>query len=166
MLGTVESSPDHPSKWRKMSRARRVSRWIPALLWMALIFSFSSLQDVAATPAPDYLLHFNAYFILGVLVWWASALSFSWGWGLRLAILWLLSTTYGGSDEIHQMFVPGREASVADLVADSLGAAVALTLLTHPRLTLFRSCLLRRKPVGSALGVDTNVSSAEERQPR
>ena len=35
---------------------------------------------------------------------------------------------YGISDEVHQAFVPGREASVGDLLADVAGAAIVVAL--------------------------------------
>jgi VanZ family protein len=35
---------------------------------------------------------------------------------------------YGISDEVHQAFVPGREASFGDLLADVAGAAVVVAL--------------------------------------
>jgi VanZ family protein len=34
----------------------------------------------------------------------------------------LLTILYGVTDEFHQSFVPGRHASLLDLVADSFGA--------------------------------------------
>ncbi len=34
----------------------------------------------------------------------------------------LSATLYGISDEIHQSFVPFREADVADVIADTIGA--------------------------------------------
>ena len=36
----------------------------------------------------------------------------------------LVTVAFGVSDEIHQSFVPGRDADVLDVVADALGAAV------------------------------------------
>jgi VanZ family protein len=45
----------------------------------------------------------------------------------RAALLaWLIATAYGVTDELHQRYVPHRTADVADLVADALGAAVAV----------------------------------------
>jgi len=38
--------------------------------------------------------------------------------GLAIAI----AVSYGLTDEVHQMFVPGRSAEVADLIADAAGA--------------------------------------------
>lgn len=40
----------------------------------------------------------------------------------------LLASLYGAVDELHQATVPGRSADVADWVADTLGAAFAVTL--------------------------------------
>jgi len=38
------------------------------------------------------------------------------------------ASLYGISDEIHQSFVPFREAEVADVIADMLGAASGVLL--------------------------------------
>jgi VanZ family protein len=46
----------------------------------------------------------------------------------------VVSVLYGVSDEIHQSFVPPRQADLRDVVADSTGAAVvALILLVRSR---------------------------------
>ena len=61
--------------------------------------------------------HYIVYFILGLLVMNAS----------RNGIISLLiSVFYGISDEIHQMFVPGRGAEVQDVLHDSVGAAMGI----------------------------------------
>ena len=36
---------------------------------------------------------------------------------------------YGATDEWHQSFVPGRDADVRDLVADAVGAALAVAVV-------------------------------------
>ncbi len=43
----------------------------------------------------------------------------------------LIASAYGVSDELHQAFVPGREPSVADWIADSLGGAAGVWLRTR-----------------------------------
>jgi VanZ family protein len=40
------------------------------------------------------------------------------------AVAIAITATYAATDEIHQMFVPGRSAEVADLIFDTLGACV------------------------------------------
>lgn len=49
------------------------------------------------------------------------------GWPFGPA--WLVAVLYAGSDELHQLFVATREASVGDVLIDSTGAALALTIL-------------------------------------
>jgi VanZ family protein len=40
---------------------------------------------------------------------------------------------YGISDEFHQSFVPGRDASIFDLGVNSIGAALAVMTFTYVR---------------------------------
>jgi hypothetical protein len=40
-----------------------------------------------------------------------------------LALAWGLTVAYAALDEVHQYFVPGRHASLADVSTDALGAA-------------------------------------------
>lgn len=104
--------------------------WAPPLLYMALIFVISSLEQ-PPLPMPkfewltiDKVYHFIEYGILSVLLTIAFVnappkwlpKSRIWVTAAFIAIL------YGASDEIHQMFVPGRLATIADWVADVIGA--------------------------------------------
>ncbi|MBI4832086.1 MAG: VanZ family protein [Candidatus Lindowbacteria bacterium] len=41
----------------------------------------------------------------------------------------VFSAFYGLSDEIHQVFVPGRTFAVSDIAADALGSAAAVAFL-------------------------------------
>ena len=101
----------------------RVSR-VLAGLWMALIFWLSSLPDVPGPnlfSAQDKLEHFLVFGILGFLL--ASALG---PWKRRptwreIAFATSIVAAYGAFDELHQMFVSGRTASLFDLFFDSLG---------------------------------------------
>src|SRR5436190_17458940 len=40
--------------------------------------------------------------------------------------LWaaLIATAYGGTDELHQIFVRNRDCSIFDLIADAVGACI------------------------------------------
>ncbi len=60
--------------------------------------------------------------------------SFRWRWGLGFKSL-LLAAAYSLTDEFHQVFVPGRTASILDSGIDTTGAAIALALiyLAHRR---------------------------------
>ena len=108
--------------------------WVPPLLYMALIFAVSSLEQ-PPLPMPkfewltiDKLYHFIEYAILGGLV--AHAFVKAKPSVVPSQLIWVLaavlSILYGASDEWHQTFVPGRLATLADWVADVLGSIVGV----------------------------------------
>ena len=43
----------------------------------------------------------------------------------RVLLVTLMVAVYGGFDEVHQLFVPGREAGLGDLAADMAGGFLA-----------------------------------------
>ena len=105
---------------------RRVLLWGPCLVYMALIFHFSSESDpmpVVTTHVWDKLLHLTEYGGLGLL--FVRALCGE-GAGVATAIVLavVLASGYGASDEYHQSFVPLRDSDVHDWIADTLGAGV------------------------------------------
>ncbi|HJA82198.1 MAG TPA: VanZ family protein [Candidatus Mediterraneibacter intestinipullorum] len=44
------------------------------------------------------------------------------GIGRGIFVSWLITAAYAATDEIHQLFVPGRSGQVSDVVLDSAGA--------------------------------------------
>lgn len=74
----------------------------------------------------DKVLHAGAFGVLSALAAWAMTQGRlrSATWRVLLGAA-LISTAYGALDETHQYFVPGRQADVADLAADALGALAA-----------------------------------------
>ncbi|MCA9961789.1 MAG: VanZ family protein [Anaerolineales bacterium] len=107
-----------------------VKKWIPALLWMVAIFVLSN-QPKGAIPSFglwDFLVkkgsHFLAYGLLAGLYWWALR-----GGKRPFPIAFLLTFLYAVSDEWHQSFIPGRNATVMDVMIDSVGGLVMLGLL-------------------------------------
>jgi VanZ family protein len=112
-----------------MSRALRFAVYrLPALLYMALIFRASSgpITNPTLQRVPDYILHTLGYVPLYALLFWAlnEGLAPRAGRGGYLLPL-LLTMLYGASDEFHQSFVPGRDCSVYDWLADTAGATAA-----------------------------------------
>ena len=90
---------------------------------MAAIFYSSSLTNVPLPPGPDKPLHAIAYLGLAVVIVRAVAGGLPRRVGLHTAVKALLIVVaYAISDEVHQMFVPGRTADVHDLTADTIGA--------------------------------------------
>lgn len=109
---------------------RALALWGPVGVWMAGLYVASAQSDVGiAGSIPDWITHGTAYFVLGLLVCRASAggvgRSFSSG---DAALVVLLCTLYGVSDEFHQSFVPGRDSSAWDVAKDLAGAGLAAVL--------------------------------------
>jgi VanZ family protein len=130
--------------------------WLPALLWMALIFTASTdLTSAEHTSRflvpflrwlkPDitwatidhihFLIrkgaHLTEYAILAVLLW--RALRRRRRVGVRsgrphAALALVLAIVFAATDEYHQAFVASREASLTDVLIDSCGAALGLAL--------------------------------------
>lgn len=72
--------------------------------------------------------HAAVYFILALLT--VNALSRSGVKGKKRYLLaFLLCALYAGSDEFHQLFVPGRGGQVRDVLIDSAGAAAGLCIV-------------------------------------
>lgn len=102
-------------------------RWIPVIAYAALIFYVSSRPwptQVELPPGTDKAIHFAIYFFLGFgLVWAFRATRFKFSHHL-MWVAAVIGFSYGISDEIHQSFVPGRDASVFDAIADGIGSVV------------------------------------------
>jgi VanZ family protein len=97
--------------------------WAPVVVYMGAIFFVSSLSDPPLPPTTDKPLHWLAYLGLAVLVVRALAggLPRRIGFGIASAAM-LITVAYGATDEVHQLFVPGRTGDVYDLMADAAGA--------------------------------------------
>jgi VanZ family protein len=92
---------------------------------MAVIFGASSIHDVGTLPGnvSDKTAHFAGYALLSVLALraWAGGRLAGISWRTALAAI-IFASLYGVSDEIHQVFVPGRSSDIADAAADAFGA--------------------------------------------
>jgi len=101
---------------------------------MVVIFYFSSLSKVPNPLGFDpsgYIKHAIIYLILGLFL--ALGLTKS-NIGTKKKIILLtlvIGFMYGMSDEFHQSLVPGRQASIFDLVADAIGALAGSTIYSY-----------------------------------
>jgi len=140
------------------------SYWLPPLLWMAVMFVFSTdtfaaehtggvLWYVFSELAPRVtyeqytLLHFlirkaahlTEYAILACLLLRAFRAGAAGAWHWRWATLaFVLVAIHAGLDEYHQAFTQYRTASMADSLLDMAGGLLALAFLWRNR----------RKPAG------------------
>jgi VanZ family protein len=103
-----------------------VPRWLPALALMIVIFLFSSRpgDELPSFGGWDHFVKKGAHAVgYGLL-----ALAYLRALPKQNYVLaWILALLFSATDEFHQSFVPGRNASVVDaLVFDNLGAMVGL----------------------------------------
>jgi VanZ family protein len=136
---------------------RFFTHWLPVGIWMAVIFSAStdvgSSQHTSRFIRPilrwlypqvsdatiervQFVVrkggHMTEYAILALLLWrarrpptrehapprpWAGA-----------GFAWIVAALYACSDELHQLFVASRQASVEDVLLDATGAALGLAV--------------------------------------
>jgi VanZ family protein len=103
--------------------------WLPALVWMGIIFVGSSIGDVPRVGGrtTDGFVHRAAHVIefavLGALL--LRALSKERPVSRREIIITLiLVALYGVSDELHQRFTPGRSSEGVSVVFDVVGGII------------------------------------------
>src|SRR5689334_7618477 len=147
--GTVISLAMKPRNYTRL-----LVHWIPAILWAAVILSFSSdlfsakhtgdvLRDIllrivghSLPPRQFDLLHFlirkaahlTEYCILGALLFRAVR-GDEGGWRMRWAVVAVaLAACVATTDEWHQLFVPSRTSSPWDVLLDFVGATIAQAL--------------------------------------
>lgn len=147
-------------------RPRRfvVLSWLLVALWAGLIFFMSAntgsglsddlgffsniyraLKDAQVhllgpdVDAISSVAHFCEYAVFGALL--ANALSSHLPLRRACLIAVLCASLYGVSDEIHQLFVPGRMCDPVDWLVDTLGAAAGSGVA-------FLALRKRRRPVG------------------
>ncbi|MGD7052915.1 VanZ family protein [Sutcliffiella horikoshii] len=71
--------------------------------------------------------HFFAYLLLAILTLNAVRRSGGRGW-ISMGVAFIVSVLYAISDEVHQLFVPGRSGQVSDVLLDSTGALAGIAL--------------------------------------
>lgn len=110
---------------QRSPRGARVVAWGLVAAWTAAIFAASSIPRGSSIPMPsagwDKLAHAGVFAVFGGLV--ALALRAEGLRARRAALLGgLLGLAYGGLDELHQAWTPGRAMDLEDVLADGLGA--------------------------------------------
>ena len=113
--------------------------WFPLVAYCLLIYIQSSHPSPESLPSfefSDKLLHFAAYGVMGVLFYRAyQTLPLKKNIQLLLLLSMISASLYGISDEIHQSFVPYRDGSFGDVVADVLGAVCGVYLYHRVMIT-------------------------------
>lgn len=107
----------------------RLLYWLPAAAWAGMVFFLSS-RPAPRPPegwdffAMDKYAHAGIFAILALFV--LAGLQAGWRRAsvgtVLLAVV--IASLYGATDELHQHFLPFRQADPLDWAADTLGAAL------------------------------------------
>lgn len=140
----------HPKK--SDSRAFFVFSWVFVFAMLAFIFFMSARSGEALDTASgiitivrNWLLaasnalfghpvdvspvgHFTEFFLLGIAL--TNALRLRLPLARSAAYATLIASLYGVSDELHQIFVPGRSCDPMDWLVDTLAALIASIVFT------------------------------------
>lgn len=131
----------------------KVYRWLPAVLWMTLIFYLSSRTGQPRFAWMATAGHIVEYSVLTALYLFAlvqiptpkvkqganpsltngGSYDFQKQFFKAPLTAFFLSSFYGLTDELHQYFVPGRFADPLDLLVDSLAAFIVVAVFVFAK---------------------------------
>ena len=109
---------------------------ILTVIYLGLIFYVSSLSQpvrLPSIPGLDKIIHFTEFALLGYLVF--NSIESGNNERKEYSAIFF-SIFYGGIDEIHQYFVPGRSCDWVDFLADSLGIIFVVLILGESKKNL------------------------------
>jgi len=138
---------------------KKYLKWIIVLAWLIIIFSFSSQPAVISDGNSKYVIkifdllglnlnsmwgdlanfivrkiaHFLEYLILYILLFNAVYDKLNFKKAIVISLLGVF--LYACSDEIHQLFVPGRASRLRDVIIDTSGGALG-ALIEYIRISL------------------------------
>lgn len=125
-------------------------RWLAVVIWATAIFLLSHESADSSSERSGLLVsmllnlgvgdsldisetiirktaHLMMYAVLGMLLFIALKASIETRRAVAGAIA--LATIYATTDEIHQLFIPGRSGEVRDVLVDGLGACIGVSLV-------------------------------------
>ncbi|MCH8087626.1 MAG: VanZ family protein [Chloroflexi bacterium] len=112
--------------------------WLPVLVVVAAVSIVSSLSSEVLDEATESVrwpitngtwFHIGEFAVLSLLSYRLAHFYLRWPYQYLTLLVLLLAVGYGLLDELHQSYVPGRDPSLYDVLADVLGAALALSAL-------------------------------------
>jgi VanZ family protein len=119
---------------------KRISRWLPSMIWMLVIFWLSHQTGSELNGMFPWLSrlfpwidsfnfgHFIAYFILALFYWYGLSSPTV----LAKALVVVLCLLYGITDEYHQSFIADRMPDLIDIRNDTIGALLAMLVVSFP----------------------------------
>lgn len=147
---------------------KRILLWLLVIVWMCLIFYFSSENSTESTnksrgiinstnivekyestnEGKERLLealdvyfrkfaHGSVYLVLAVLVCFLIK-DYTLDIKKILLISFIVCFIYSCSDEIHQLYVPGRSGEIRDIIIDNIGSIIGLLIFYLSGLKIWR----------------------------
>jgi len=121
---------------------KKIIRFLPALIWMGFIFYLSSRQTTGIgvnSYWPRFAImksfHLIEYAILFILI----------NFALNSNLISIAASYfYGVTDEIHQLFTPGRTSKFTDTLIDLLGIIIGFLLFKYVFRPLFKKLKLSK----------------------
>ena len=128
---------------------KRIINLLLVIIWMALIFMMSSFNSNESSNQSNFIVdilsnifninnigllsfivrklaHFTEYLILGIFVY--NAVN---SYNKKVYIAIIICIIYAISDEVHQLFVPGRSCQILDITIDSIGSIIGIFMLFY-----------------------------------
>lgn len=107
--------------------------YFPLVIYWLVLIVLTTLpgKDLPKTGINDKIEHFSAYFILGILLSLTLLFQNKFSKIKKYFTLFtgLIIGLYAALDEIHQLFVPGRDCDILDWTADMIGASIGILLI-------------------------------------
>lgn len=105
---------------------KKIKYLAPSIVFASLIFIISNQENIKLPEIGfdliDKFLHFFAYLIFGLTIFWAIFNLYSEkNTRTKFVYLLIIGTIYALTDELHQSYIPGRTFDIFDIVADILG---------------------------------------------
>ena len=129
------------------SFAGKIAAFLPAAAVYGVIFYLSSRETwpiEVGWSFFDKLAHGLVFGLLGALLGFGFARGFSWRTSRLFGAVLATGSVLAALDEFHQLFVPGRDCSLWDALADVIGVALGARLF----LTFLKPVKRRFDPAG------------------
>ena len=105
---------------------------IESSVFERFVASILGVTPESVTFAVRKCAHFTEYLVLGLFMMLA-AVNVKRGTRLRGFVVWVIGTCYAISDEVHQLFVPGRSCELRDMCIDTAGILCGVLIVAGVR---------------------------------
>ena len=112
---------------------REKGRWIPLVIWIVAVFVLPNVLSLSGSGPDlphrfDKVIHFVEYMVLALLFHWGLAQHSRSERALAFAAVVFACLAIGALDEFTQFFIPQRDSSIMDWLADAAGVIIGALL--------------------------------------